>query len=306
MAITTRTITIDAPRVGRLDLVVRELAETSRSQVKGMVDQGCVSVNGKPCRSIGQSVSEGDVVSLTYDDARRYKENKKSWEDRTFSIVFEDEHLIVVEKAASVLTVPTDYNDRNTLVERVSLYLSHSRRKREAFLVHRLDRAVSGLLVFGKQEEVADALIEQFKQRKPKRLYSAIVAGVMPDDQGTFDSHLATGNNLDQYSTRPSKDTERAITHYRVLKRLSDATHVELTLETGKRNQIRVHLSEAGHPVLGDQRYEPKKATHDGWVKKRIALHAKSLEFVHPVTGETLSFESPLPTPMQKFMAGAR
>lgn len=299
-------MTIDTDHVGRLDIVVRELTETSRSQVKGLVDHGCVSVNGKPCRSIGQTVSEGDEVSITFDNARRYKENKKAWEDRTFKIVFEDDHLIVVEKAASVLTVPTDYNDRNTLVERVSLYLSHSRKKRDAHLVHRLDRAVSGLLVFGKHEQVGEALIEQFKLRKPKRLYSAIVAGVMADDEGTFDSHLATGNNLDQYSTRPSKDTERAITHYKVLKRLSDATHVELTLETGKRNQIRVHLSEAGHPVLGDTRYEPKKATHDGWVKKRIALHAKSLEFVHPATGKILSFESPLPTPMQKFLAGAR
>ncbi len=305
MALTTLSTTVDADNAGRVDLVVRQLSESSRSQVRGMVDHGCVSINGVLCGSIAKTVVVGDVVSIRFDSNQRYREKKKSWDDRAFSVAFEDSHLIVVDKAAGTLTVPTDNNERNTLVERVSIYLSHSRGNRDAWVVHRLDRAVSGLLVFGKQEQVANQLIEQFKHRKPQRVYAAIVAGVMPSDEGTFRTHLATGKNLDRYVTRPSSESEVAITHYRVLRRMSDTTLVDVTLETGKRNQIRVQFANAGHPVLGDPRYKTAQAVHPRWIRARIALHAKSLGFEHPVSGEAMTFESPLPSALQKFLAGS-
>ena len=262
MAMTTLSTTIDADNAGRVDLVVRQLSGSSRSQVRGMVDHGCVSINGAPCETIGVPVAAGDLVSIRYDPTQRYHEKKKRWDDRTFNISFEDDYLIVVDKSAGSLTVPTDRNEKNTLVERVSVYLSHSRRIRQAWVVHRLDREVSGVLVFGKNEPIADRLVDQFKQRKPQRVYAAIVAGVMSNDDGTFHSHLATGKNLDRFVTRPSRKTEAAITHYRVLRRMSDTTLVEATLETGKRNQIRVHFANAGHPVLGDPRYKTEQAMH--------------------------------------------
>ena len=305
MAKTTLSTTVDANNAGRVDLIARELSESSRSQVRGMVDHGCVSINGVICGSIAQTVVVGDVVSICFDSHQRYKEKKKRWDDRTFRVVFEDNHLIVVDKAAGTLTVPTDNNERNTLVERVSIYLSHSRGSRDAWVVHRLDRAVSGLLVFGKQERIANQVIEQFKHRKPQRVYAAIVAGVMANDEGTFRSHLATGKNLDRYVAPPSSDTELAITHYRVLRRLADTTLVEATQETGKRNQIRIQFADAGHPVLADPRYKTKQAVHPRWIRGRIALHATSLRFEHPVSGEVMTFESPLPSAMQKFLAGS-
>ena len=212
MPMTTLSTTVDANSAGRVDLVVRQLSGTSRSQVRGMVDHGCVSINGKRCENVAASVAVGDVVSLRFDPQQRYHEKKKRWDDRTFTIVFEDDCLIVVDKSAGTLTVPTDRNEINTLVERVSVYLSHSRSKRQAWVVHRLDRDVSGLVVFGKQEPTATRLIAQFKKRKPRRVYTAIVAGVVADDEGTFHSHLATGKNLDRYVTRPSPGTEVAIT----------------------------------------------------------------------------------------------
>ena len=306
MAMTSLSMTVDADNAGRVDLVARQLSESSRSQVRGMVDHGCVSINGVICASIAKTVVVGDVVSICFDSHHRYKEKKKHWDDRTFRVVFEDKYLIVIDKAAGTLTVPTDNNELNTLVDRVSLYLSHSRGNREAWVVHRLDRAVSGLLVFGKQEQIANQLIEQFKLRKPQRVYTAIVAGVMAKDEGTFRSHLATGKNLDRYVAPPSSETELAITHYRVLRRMTDATLVEVTLETGKRNQIRIQFAHAGHPVLADPRYKTKQAVHPRWIRARIALHAKSLSFDHPVSGEVMSFESQLPTAMQKFVAGSR
>ena len=306
MAMTTLSKTIEADLTCRVDLVVRQLSGSSHSQVRGMIDHGCVSINGEPCDTPAAPVTAGDVVSIYFDPTQRYHKKKKRWDDRTFSLLFEDDHLIVVNKSAGTLTVPTDRNEKNTLVDRVSIYLSHSRGKQQACVVHRLDRDVSGLLVFGKHETIANRLIEQFKQRKPQRIYSAIVAGVMLNEKGTFRSHLATGKNLDRYVARPSQKTEAAITHYRVLKRMTDTTLLEVNLETGKRNQIRVHLADAGHPILGDPRYKPEQAAHPRWIRKRIALHAKTLGFEHPISGETITFESPQPAALEKFLAGSR
>ncbi len=263
-------------------------------------------VNAETCESIAHEVSPGDVVSISFDSSQRYKEKPRSWDDRTFRVVFEDNDLIVVDKAAGTLTVPTDNQELNTLIDRVSVYISHSRTKREAFVVHRLDREVSGLLVFAKHEAVGKLLIEQFKQRKPTRVYMGIVAGVLTQDEGTFRSHLATGKNLDRYSSRPTDETELAITHYRVIRRMGDSSLVEVKLETGKRHQIRLHFADVGHPVLGDPRYKKKLSAHPRWIRRRIALHASTLGFVHPVSGEPVEFESPLPAAMKKFLAGCR
>ncbi len=295
-------VKVDDHQAGRVDLVVQKAVGVSRGQVRGLIDHGCVSINRRACNTCAHTVAVGDLVEITYDPHQRYHEKKSSWNDRTFHVVFEDEDLIVVDKAAGVLTVPTDWNEKNTLVDRLSLYLSHSKKKRQACLVHRLDREVSGLLVFGKSERVAEALIEQFKEHKPQRSYLAIVAGLLTEDQGTLEAHLATGKNLDRYVARPSKNTEHAITHFQVLQRLKDTTVVEAKLETGKRNQIRVHFAAAGHPVLGDPRYEPKRAAHPHWRRYRIALHAQTLGFEHPTRGELITFDSPLPSAMHKFI----
>jgi len=306
MAMTTLSTTIDGNNAGRVDVVVRLLSESSHSQVRGMLDSGCVSINSTIILSGATTVVVGDLVSIRFDPTQGYREKKKCWDDRTFTVSFEDDHLIVVDKSAGTLTVPTARNERNTLVDRVSIYLGHSRSKREACLVHRLDRDVSGLVIFGKHKQVATRLIEQFKQQKPSRVYAAIVAGVVSTDKGSFHSHLATGKSLERYVTRPSPTTELAITHYRVLRRMSDTTLVEVTLETGKRNQIRVQFANAEHPVLGDPRYKTELAMHPRWIRKRIALHAKSLGFEHPISGDAMQIESPLPSAIEKFLAGSR
>ncbi len=306
MAMTTVTTTVDEQSQGRVDLVVQRLCETSRSQVRGLIDHDCVTINGGRCKTVATVVESGDVVAVRYEPTQRYREKKKPWDDRTFDVIYEDDDLIVVDKCAGTLTVPTDHDERHTLVERVTNYLSHSRTPRQACLVHRLDREVSGLLVFGKHQAIADLLIEQFKQRKPERLYAAIVVGLVPNDEGTFTAHLGTGKNLDRFVAKESRETELAITHYRVLQRMGDTTLVEVKLETGKRNQIRVQFANAGFPVLGDPRYKKKIAIHPRWMQKRIALHAKTLGLEHPVTGESMTFESPLPSPIQRFIAGSR
>ena len=284
--------------------VVQALTKLSHRKMRGLFDQGCVTVNGQPCERPGTRVQAGDRVDVCYDPQHGYRDEKKKWIDRSFSIVYEDPHIIVVDKAAHVLTVATDHGEGNTLVNRLSNYLKHTSHQREAFVAHRLDRGVSGLLVFAKSREVLRKLQEQFRQRKPERRYIAIVAGDVQPAKGTFRSYLETGDNLDQYSTRDDGEGRLAVTHYRVLKELSGLTIVEVQLETGRRNQIRVHFAEQGHPVLGDPRYRPQEARHDRWREKRLALHALSLGFEHPVTGKRLLFESELPGSMQHIIGG--
>ena len=303
MATTTQSTRVTDPPATSAGRVVIALTGLSNNKVRGLFDHGCVSVNGKPCLHAGERVQPGDQVEVCYDPEQGYPEKKRPWQDRAFSIVFEDPHLIVVNKAANVLTVATDRGgERNTLVDRVSYYLKHTSRRREALVVHRLDRGVSGLLVFAKSQRMLEALQEQFKERKPDRRYIAVVAGILERAAGTYRSHLMTGKNLNQYSTRDETRGELAITHYRVQRQLADTTVVEVQLETGRRNQIRVHFADHGHPVLGDPRYGLSKSQHERWPNDRIALHAVSLGFVHPATGKPLRFESELPRSMQRFI----
>ncbi len=306
MALKTLSVTIDSENAGRVDKVVRNLSEASHSQVRGMISFGCASVNGKRIDDPATQVSEGDTVSLRFEPTQRYREKKKLWDDRTFTVAFEDDHLIVVDKSAGVLTVPTDSGERSTLVDRVTAYISHSRTSREACVVHRLDRDISGLLVFAKHEPIAKLLIEQFKVTKPERVYAAMVAGPVEHDEGTFRSRMSDSKRIDKYVSRKSQQTENAITHYRVMERLAGATWVEAILETSWRNQLRAHFANAGHPVLGDPRYGKEKSSHRQWVRRRLALHAQSLCFVHPVTGDRVECDAPLPSSFQKFIRKAK
>lgn len=298
----TEKIPADSADIGlRMDRVVQRLCGWSRAQVMGLFDHGCVRVNGAECRFPGQKIAAGDRVELAFDTSRKYHPQAKRRAHPGFEVVFEDRHLIVVLKPPELLTVPTDRGETNTLVDRVSEYLHHQG-GRQAYSVHRLDRGVSGLLVFGKHANVAQAIRDQFAERKPEREYAALVAGVIREQRGTRESLLATHKNLTRFSTDDEEIGQRAVTHFEVIRRFADATFVRVRLDTGRRNQIRVHFAEMGHPVLGDQRYEAERAAHPRWPYRRLALHARRLGFLHPLTNEQLRFESPLPVEMERFI----
>jgi 23S rRNA pseudouridine1911/1915/1917 synthase len=314
MAIVTKRIEVGADLAGRADRVVQKLTGLSRSELRGLFDHDCVSINGELCTAIGAPVKAGDVLEARYDIHTRYHPRERAWEDDAFKIIFEDKHLIVVDKSAGVLTVPAHPSDSNTLVGAISRYLAHrgqvprrqsgqSRQAKQrggAQLVHRLDRGASGLLVFGKDRDTAKLLQSQFEERKPEREYLAIVSGEIPK-RGTFESYLATSPSLQQYSTKDKTDAQLAITHFELIRIIHGASLVRVWLETGRRNQIRVHFAESGHPVLGDPRYRPDLSSHPHWRAKRLALHAAKLGFRHPVTGKPLRFESPAPKAMNAF-----
>jgi 23S rRNA pseudouridine1911/1915/1917 synthase len=296
-------VATDSPLIGgRIDLLVQELCGLSRSQVTGLFDHGCVTLNGAIATQAGHRLAAGDRVELRYDAKQRYHPKPKPRRNLGFEIVFEDKHLIVVIKPAELLTVPTRRAETSTLQHKVAAYVKHVSKGKGAYPVHRLDRGVSGLLVFGKTQEIVRELKDQFAASKPEREYVAVVAGYVKPKEGTFESLLATDKDLNRFSTDDETIGQLAITHYRVVAHLHEATLVQVRLETGRRNQIRVHFAEAGYPVLGDERYQPELAKHTHWPHRRLALHARLLGFDHPVTNQPLRFEAPLPKELDDFL----
>jgi len=279
----TLRITDDTPlELRKADRAAQSLADTSRSETRALFEQGCVLVNGEPCDQPFRRLSPGDVVEVRRDPAHRPRSRGKARAPAGFSILHEDEHLVVVVKPADWLTVPTPRGETDTLG---------------------LDRGVSGVLVLARTAAARDGLRAQLERPEPRREYVALVAGQLEADEGAFESRLATGRNLTRYSTRSGG--EEAVTRWKVERRLSGATLVRVRLETGRRNQIRVHFAEAGHPVLGDPRYAPERARHRAWTARRLALHAATLAFVHPLTGRRLRFEAPLPAEVAAFLRQA-
>lgn len=291
-------------RTGRLDRIVQELTGRSRAEVRGLFDRDCVTHNGTLNHDPGLMVQAGDVIVVRHDPHTRYHPVPRTRNHSDLRIVYEDDDLLVVDKPPLILTVPSDRHEQHTLQSVIDHYLH--RLQLTAGVVHRLDWGTSGLLVFSKRRAALQHLREQFREHAPDRQYVAIVVGCVPEDSGTFESRLQTTKSLQRYSAPVDEERgEIAITHYQVEQRFRNATLVRAHLETGRRNQIRVHFSEAGHPVLGDDRYSPKLAWHPSWKAGRLALHAQTLGFVHPRTGQPLQFTSPLPEEFTRFLARA-
>lgn len=259
-----------------------------------LIHEGGVLCRGKPLIQTHLRVEAGDVLEMDYAP-QPVQPSRGSGRKERFEIVFDDEGLIVVNKPAGLLTVPTPKRESNTLQSQIRKWLAQQQPTAQAICVHRLDRLVSGLLVFAKSYEMADLIREQFADRKPQRLYTAIVAGEMTQPSGTIRNYLRTDDDLNRRSSNDPTQGELAITHYRVKEVWNGVSLLEVQLETGRRNQIRVHLADLGHPVLGDPRYQRLSAEHPLWPYERIALHAETLSFTHPKRQELLRFVAPWP-----------
>ncbi len=300
-----RSLVVDAripPPGRRLASLVQRLlgAGAGPSQAVGAIRRGAVRVNRRVAKRPHAVLEIGDRVELDVAGASRPASPSEKPPRSSLTIVFQDQHLAVVRKPPGLLTVPTPHREPQTVISQLTQKLRQRDPSAEAFCVHRLDRGVSGLLVFAKSLAIAQLLRDQFAERKPKRRYVTFVAGRVQPPQGTIRSHLATDKDLNRYSTKDPSAGQLAITHYQVIESWPDATLVAVRLETGRRNQIRVHFAEMGHPVLGDRRYRASAAAHWAWPYRRLALHAESLAFAHPVTGEELEFHAPLPPEFQR------
>jgi 23S rRNA pseudouridine1911/1915/1917 synthase len=298
-----------------LRLTVSERIPTPGRRLQGLVDQilrrglpeairciqeGRVTVNGRVIRKPHVQLQPGDTIEATYQPKPVRVATIKSPLAQRVPIVFEDDAIVVVNKPAGLLTVPTPKQESHTVLSMLSKSVAVSAPSAQVCCVHRLDRGVSGLLVFAKSVPIAEQLRNQFADRKPQRRYLAIVNGQPDPAEGMIRSYLATDKQLNRFST--DDDTgELAITHYQTLQSVDGASLVEVHLETGRRNQIRVHMAELGYPVLGDARYGRHHAPHRRWPHQRLALHAIELGFNHPITQKPLHFRTKLPREFHSF-----
>jgi 23S rRNA pseudouridine1911/1915/1917 synthase len=285
----------------QLLMVVRSLTKASKLLAEQHIHDGRVTVNGRIRTQPFFKLEVGDRVDVEFEQPVTISNVDKKAGGRAFEMLFEDDNIIVVNKPPNLLTVPTPHKEKTTLISQIDRHLKRRASEQKSFCVHRLDRGVSGILVFAKTLETAEKLRDQFSERKPKRQYIAILAGELEQAEGTFRTYLKSDADLNQFSTSDSTEGQLAITHFRVFAKWPSATMVEIWLETGRRNQIRVHFAEAGHPVLGDPRYQRNMATHPFWPFERIALHAESLGIVHPETRKPMEWRTSWPDEFRTF-----
>ena len=303
----------------RLDkFLTARLENTSRNRIQTAADGGNILVNGKPQKS-SYKVKPLDQISIVMPYPRRKEEIVP--ENIPLDIVYEDDDVIVVNKAAGMVVHPGVGNHSGTLVHALSYQLQHldmfSEGNARAGLVHRIDKDTSGLLVIAKTEHAHTSLAKQFFDHTIYRRYVALVWGNIAEDEGTIIGHIGRSpkDRLQMYVFADGSDGKHAITHFKVLRRYGYVTLVECRLETGRTHQIRVHFNWIGHPLFNDERYdgaEIRKGTIYAKYRQfiencfrllpRQALHAKTLGFVHPGTKQMVRFDSPLPDDMQSLI----
>ena len=270
----------------RLDNFLTEVMEVSRSQITKMIKAKEVLVNGKNVKP-GFMLKENDTVIVNHVDEDGVKPEKMD-----LDIVYEDDDVIVVNKANGVVVHPGAGNHSGTLVNGLLYHtkLSDINGEVRPGIVHRIDAYTTGLLMIAKNNRAHEILAEELAEKKTYRKYVALVWGVIESDSGEIDAPIGRSKN-DRKKMAIRADGKEAITHFKVLKRYEKATLIELRLETGRTHQIRVHMNYIGHPVVNDPVYGNRKLFDE----TGQCLHAKELGFVHPTTGEYMQFDSELP-----------
>lgn len=310
-----RTVVDKGQAPVRIDKYLFErIVNASRNRIQMAADNGFVMANGKPVKS-SYKVKPLDVLTVMMDRPRY--ENDIIPEDIPLNIVYEDDDLMVINKPAGLVVHPGCGNYHGTLVNAIAWHLrdvpTYNPNDPQVGLVHRIDKDTSGLLVVAKTPDAKTSLGLQFYNKTTKREYNALVWGIVEQDEGTITGNIGR-NPRDRMQMAVMSDPEQgkhAVTHYRVLERLGYVTLVKCVLETGRTHQIRVHMKHIGHTLFNDERYgghEILKGTHFSKYKQfvnncfeicpRQALHAKTLGFVHPRTGEEMFFTSELPEDM--------
>ncbi len=267
--------------------------DVKKTQVRTWLKVGAVTVNGRSVTHFDHALRRGDVIEIRSE--RGVTRTLATGFD--LEIRFEDEDLLVVEKPAGLLSIATETGRENTAYRQLTEYVKTRDRRASdrIWVVHRLDRETSGLMVFAKTQASKRSLQETWDSAV--KHYLAVVEGKMTPAHGKLSSHLDESQPHKVFSTRPSASTRLAVTRFEVIAETDERSLVELTLETGRRHQIRVHLADEGHPVVGDAKYGA--ATDPA---KRLALHSSGLAFAHPRSRESMSFESPLPAELARLV----
>lgn len=284
--------TINLEDIGkRLDRYLAEnLPDYSRNYIQNLIKEGRVTINEKPAKA-NYRIKQGDLIAVEIPPAR---ELELIPENIDIDIIYQDKDIAIINKPQGMVVHPAAGNYSGTLVNALLYHcdsLSGINGKIRPGIVHRLDKDTSGLLVIAKNDFAHNYLSHQLQERKITRIYHAIAEGVIGDDEGTIRAPI--GRSLrDRKKMAVVTGGRSSITHYRVLERFAQHTYLELTLETGRTHQIRVHLKYLGHPLVGDPVYGRRKQVFN---LRGQALHAYSLILTHPTTGERMSFIAPLP-----------
>lgn len=266
-----------------LEFIQKALDGVSHNRAKAILTGGGVRVDHKNTRQFDLTLQPGQLVEISK------RKPKGELQSKFVKIVYEDPQIIVIEKAPGILSMASSHH--SFCVKQVlDDYFHRTHQKCNAHVVHRLDRDTSGLLVYAKTLEAEQILEHNWRDIVTDRRYLALVSGELPQQQGSVESWLKDNKAYFTYSSPTDNGGKYALTHYRVLKSNGRHSLVELKLETGRKNQIRVHMQDLGHPVCGDTKY----GNGDDPIG-RLALHAFRLNFYHPITGEPLKFETSVP-----------
>lgn len=286
-------------RIDKFISMVNE--EWSRTQVQNWIKEGHIKVNNGSVKS-NYKLQEGDELILTIPEL---EELSIEPENIPLDVVYEDEDVIVVNKPRGMVVHPAPGHYTGTLVNALMYHckdLSGINGVIRPGIVHRIDMDTSGLLMVAKNDMAHESLVEQLKAKTTKRVYHAIVHGVIAHDTGTIDAPIGRDKQDRQSMTVTEDNSREAVTHFTVLERFENYTHVLCQLETGRTHQIRVHMKYIGYPLAGDPKYGPKKTLEINGQ----ALHAAVLGFVHPRTKEELEFEAPIPADMENLLKHLR
>jgi 23S rRNA pseudouridine1911/1915/1917 synthase len=266
-----------------LEALAKTYPDSSKTSLRQLLQSGRVRVNGEIEKNTKRVIDDGDDVSVAKKEIHVALPPE-------LAILHEDDDLIVVLKSHGLLTVATERERETTAQAYLNAYLKQKGSRERIHVVHRIDRETSGVLVFAKHFEAREALKVQFAAHDVERVYVAIIEGEMKPPRATIRSNLRERKDLRMESVASHPEAKLAVTHYRTIESKGGYSMLEITLETGRKNQIRAHLSEAGHPILGDRLYGSTVNPLG-----RLGLHAKLLGFDHPVTGKHLVFTAPVP-----------
>ena len=284
--------TYKVEEIGRLDKVVSNLEQKiSRETIQRMIKTGKILVNGKQEKA-SYKTTVGDVITLEEEIP---EEVELKPQEMPLDIIYEDDDMLVINKEKGIVVHPGNGNPDGTLANAVMAKckgsLSGIGGKIRPGIVHRIDKDTSGLIIVAKNDTAHIALSKQIQDRKVKKTYIALVRGVIKENEATINMPIGRSSK-DRKKMAVTKDGKEAITHFKVLKRYNGFTLLEVKIETGRTHQIRVHLSEIGYPIVGDEVYSNGK---NPFGVKGQMLHAEKLELKHPRTGKDLTFEAPVP-----------
>lgn len=263
----------------------------SRNSVKSILRRGQVSVNGRETTQFDEKLHSGDFVTIVKNEAA-----KRLGALVGIHIIYEDDDVLIIDKDEGILSVPTDKGEYYTVHQQMMDYVKHQHPRNRIFIVHRLDQDTSGIMILAKTEEAKNHLQNNWQEVVPERTYLAIVEGDVKEKEGTIKSHLLETRTHLMYSSEDGEGLE-AITHYKKLESKNNYTFMEVGLETGRKNQIRVHMKDIGHPVVGDKKYGA-----EGNPIGRLGLHAQAISFIHPRTGRNIRYEAKTPTAFKRIM----